>query len=951
MLSLRTVGIVLMFTFATSLNVVAQTVAVDDPLPPDRHLDAVVEQAETWQTEEPDRVSVSVDDAQTHHTPGALRVQWPKDLGDIAGTGVPKVEQVPSCWVKLPEDLDVSEYTRLSFWAKIAGTRHGHLHVVLSNEPLIWGPTVKCHINNTPLDLGDWRRYLVTLGHIEAEERKQYRWLGLASVNVGHQPDEAEAMDVWLDDFVLTAQPLRKTKGWDADPTVVICNQAGFRRLHEKLAIVHAECTEREFTITAATDSEPVYTGNLSTVRSAVGSYKVARFTQFTQPGRYRVRVGDLKSQPFTIGDDAYEPCIELLSDWVASMRCGCETALHAPCHTDDGTIVNYEGEGEQRKEISRSHLDVAGGWHDAGDVRTYYSYTFNMAYQCLRARESGWLRDRDGDGRDDMLDSARWAMLHLPKIRRPDDGRFFQKMADWPDYRRGNYWTDCKVGTPDDRHIMDLPELVDWVGQACASAGLFARTAQGDLKPVAAAALEAVRERWDVWFDPDTGKKPWRTEPIDVHRHGFHIAKWGQGSLQLHLATDEAVYLEFARLCADRVLSYQRRTFYPGGSRPMCGEIFTWMRTLPNRDLPEEYLADLMLELPRDEDYWRWRAALVRGAEWWMKPTRQFWAPFSVPHLEAPAQTQGVEFWNVPLQTHPERGAVSYLVPTAGSRQVTDTAHGLYRVAQALNDVELEHLALRQLQWVLGLNPFGVSYICDFGDDCIDQFYSFSQGRMPGAVSTGFGIGNAGIPGCVRPYGGETWTEAAARLVRGLASLTQPGRLRLTVRDGDAPWQGTVAIRWSQTGETVFEGRTGNDGVLPQVQLDGGQSYEITCGPLTVPLNVVSGTVVEKTIDLARAITVQAQAPGAVKAGQPFTVNLKVAQLGSQPTEVELSVHAEDAVAEQTTRTVTVGPRETQTVPWTFTAGEADRPYVLCFAADGDRLSYVDATGEIRAE
>ncbi len=35
----------------------------------------------------------------------------------------------------------------------------------------------------------------------------------IVSTNVGHQPDESATLDVWLDDFLLTNRPLRKTEG------------------------------------------------------------------------------------------------------------------------------------------------------------------------------------------------------------------------------------------------------------------------------------------------------------------------------------------------------------------------------------------------------------------------------------------------------------------------------------------------------------------------------------------------------------------------------------------------------------------------------------------------------------------------------------------------------------------------------------------------------------------
>ena len=852
---------------------------------PDRSLDMLMERADAWRLEDKDkaclavgRVTISVDDRQTHGTPRSLRMDFKRDLGKLNGSGIHTMPIAPMCAVRLPDDIDLSQYTRLTFWAKSAGTRHGGLYLAMCSHPAMWGRGLTRALGHGPLDAGPWSRYLLTFGDYSTEDRKKLRWFVVGSANMGHFPDEEPVMRVWLDDFTLTSKPLRKTEGWDADPTVVIVNQAGFRRFHQKLGVVDGKNKAREFVVKAADTGDPASKGRLRFVRSAVGTYKVADFTRLTKPGRYVVEVGGLKSVPFTIGDDAYRPCIELLSDWVFNMRCGCKTGLHPPCHTDDGTLVEYEVKGKSRKEVSRRHIDAVGGWHDAGDVRTYYWYSRWMAHQFLRARECGWRRDRDGDGVDDMLDSALHAIRHLPKTRDPKTGVFLFKTEDYPDHRRGNYWTDGKPNTDDDRHIMRFRQPSQEAGvvaQAAASAGLFARHAGERFRAEADAALKAVLPRWDYWWHPDTGQKRWRKKFPHVWKHGNHVAVWGRGALQLYLARKDPVHLEFARLCATQITSYQKRLFYAGGARPMGGEIMSWHRPAVQRDLPEEFLADMMLELPDSPDYWKWRATLLRGANWWMKPTRHYWRPFSVPHLEVPATYFKDGFVGVPLEVSPNTGTVRHLVPSA-HKQLGDTAHAIQRVAQALNDVELERVIRRQVQWAIGHNPFNISWICQFGTDSIDQHFTLAQGRMPGCVSI-YGMHHTGVPRCVRQRAGEAWTRVGARLMRAMIAVSEPARVRLTLVAGGQPWRKAVQVNWMVSREVVFQGTPDENGKLPELKLDGGQRYEVWTRGVRVPLSVVSGTSYTRTIDLHRLFMLSADKPKYVMPEQPFTIKLTV--------------------------------------------------------------------------
>jgi hypothetical protein len=330
------------------------------------------------------------------------------------------------------------------------------------------------------------------------------------------------------------------------------------------------------------------------------------------------------------------------------------------------------------------------------------------------------------------------------------------------------------------------------------------------------------------------------------------------------------------------------------------------------------------------------------------MKPTRAQWRPFSVPHLEVPQKDFKEGFFGVPLEVSADGQTARYLVPTAGGHQLGDTAQALQRAAQALNDVDLERLARLQAQWAIGHNPFNVSWICRFGPDSIDQFYSFSQGRMPGCVGTTFGIGNDGTPRCVRPYGGESYTSPGVCLLRALIAVSEPARLRLKLREDGKPWSGPVKIMWTFTGETAFAGNSDADGALPEVKLDGGQRYDLLCEEVLLPLVAISGTTCERVVVRDRALALSASAPAEVRANQAFTVELRVSNRGTKAATTTLRVYAEDATPDQAVRTVELRRDEEKTTRWFFKAGEGNRPYVLFFEPEGDRESGVDATGAI---
>lgn len=150
-------------------------------------------------------------------------------------------------------------------------------------------------------------------------------------------------------------------------------------------------------------------------------------FSGLTLPGRYTVSVGDLNSLPFTITGNLYE---SLFRD---SLRCfyliRCGTAIddkvtgikHDACHMKDAPFQSDTGKSG----------DFTGGWHNAGD---YGKWTHMEAISCawmmwlydLKSKEMAGLQNNipeSGNGMSDLLNEAKWGLTWLLKMQAPDGG------------------------------------------------------------------------------------------------------------------------------------------------------------------------------------------------------------------------------------------------------------------------------------------------------------------------------------------------------------------------------------------------------------------------------------------------------------------------------------------------------------------------------------------------
>ena len=162
-----------------------------------------------------------------------------------------------------------------------------------------------------------------------------------------------------------------------AQKTSIKVNSLGFRPDDAKYASITQPATS-VFTIVDNKTQKTVLEEKINhpVIQSDVNE-KVARinFSKLKQPGKYYIKVGDVRSSVFEISEDVYKSPLYTSMRAFYLWRCGeavkgeheGQTFKHAACHTDDG-FTAYEDEDEQKK-------NGVGGWHDAGD---YGKYTVN---------------------------------------------------------------------------------------------------------------------------------------------------------------------------------------------------------------------------------------------------------------------------------------------------------------------------------------------------------------------------------------------------------------------------------------------------------------------------------------------------------------------------------------------------------------------------------------------
>ncbi|HEY0670090.1 MAG TPA: glycoside hydrolase family 9 protein [Sphingobacteriaceae bacterium] len=159
-------------------------------------------------------------------------------------------------------------------------------------------------------------------------------------------------------------------------------------------------------------------------------------FSKFKIPGSYYLQAGKVRSPEFKISTDIYKGTADFALRYMRQQRSGYNPFLKDSCHTTDGYIV-YGPVPE------RTHIDAAGGWHDASDYLQYSTTSANATYHLLAAyrdfpavfTDKHRANGLDGtNGTADVLDEARWGLDWLLKMH-PREDWLFNQIADDRDH------------------------------------------------------------------------------------------------------------------------------------------------------------------------------------------------------------------------------------------------------------------------------------------------------------------------------------------------------------------------------------------------------------------------------------------------------------------------------------------------------------------------------------
>jgi endoglucanase len=222
-------------------------------------------------------------------------------------------------------------------------------------------------------------------------------------------------------------------------------NQLGFHRLGQKVAVIPAG-NAKEFVLINAEGNE-VYKGVLGEARTWAYSgeqVQIADFSDFNGSGRFQLRAGKLAATPvFSIEADVYRGLnIAALKAFYYNRSVEDLKPEHAGQwarpggHPDTKVIVHASAASAERP--AGTVIASPGGWYDAGDHNKYIVnsgisvYTLLAAYEhfpaYFQSLEAGI--PESGNAVPDILDETLFNLRWMLTMQDPADGGVYHKLT-----------------------------------------------------------------------------------------------------------------------------------------------------------------------------------------------------------------------------------------------------------------------------------------------------------------------------------------------------------------------------------------------------------------------------------------------------------------------------------------------------------------------------------------
>lgn len=544
--------------------------------------------------------------------------------------------------------------------------------------------------------------------------------------------------------------------GWMPAENRIIFSTSGYGINSEKTAITRVKNHNGKFQLIDNVSNGVVYEGKIAPKKTSLGNFETIDFSDFKKEGQYKIRVGDVVTQPFYINRKVWENSAWRVLNFIFCERCGYAIpGRHGACHSDLHAIYNGK------------IFPFNGGWHDAADMSQQVMQSAEIVFSLLEMANKA----KENNNMQLYLRLQEEAEFGLDCILKGRLGEGYRAQT-WGT----NIWTDGFIGTVDDSSRWRQVHVHNRAFENFVFAGVEAHAAmnlgrdqvlKGYLKKVAIEDFAFAKSRFDSLGFNDISSIGGGGDHAAMASNSQYSANLSFAASLLYQLTGDQYYAMEAAKAIQYTLQCQRTQ--PLGDKDKIAGFF--YRDLNKKSIVHythqsrdqvfmQALTALCETQPNHRDYKKWEAAIRLYGDY-LKKIMKYVAPYGmVPSgvYHKDEIKDSINFYKVQVGIF--RGADKDFKEQLENGVKLDNEHYL-RVfpvwfsfkgnaavhlstgkaaalcGKFLKDKELMNIAEQQLFWIVGKNPFGQSLIWGEGSN-YPQLYTALPGETVGGIPVG---------------------------------------------------------------------------------------------------------------------------------------------------------------------------------------------------------------------
>lgn len=626
------------------------------------------------------------------------------------------------------KEIKIRKYNRISLWINIKaiGFQNFYFHFQLGEN----GET-----HTASVEINKWQRII---WEFDIDENLTVDKIKIIPFLFGVPAEAIPDVSIFINQIDIEEVEPDYILGWNTDNRIAYCH-SGYYTNGAKTAITQ-NVKDVKFDLINE-KNEIVYTNNCDYKKTELGDFYILNFTNYNQQGKYKIRVDENETEYFIINDNPYYDSLIKSLNFLRLLRCGESIdGVHSACHLNS---KSYDEKGNS--------VPTFGGWHDAGDVSQFEICTAEITNALLDLSfkvDDELLKQR-------ILVEARVGVEWLLRTRFKDGSRALAVGY--------SIWRDNELDINDTIIHNNKAEKGPFES-FCSSASLAIASRCYDDKIFSDWCLRVAKEDFEYarnWYKQGVYTKRWG-KSIDSQVCGQGLV----AAAELYVCTQDSYYINVAIEYSKIIMQCQETNYILYKTiRGFFYEDIDHKFVLSyehrgHEQCPIQGLCRILQVYPNIKNNEDIKKSIIMYEEYIINTIH-----YTYPYYLLPANIYNVNKVNLDHITYSKDIYSENQVKEILNKQITNGIHinddwylrifpiaiqrrgfhatllsktkAVSMIAKTFNNQTFKEISIRQLEWVLGKNPFSSSTMYGEGNNYHPLYVAFSK-QMVGSLPVG---------------------------------------------------------------------------------------------------------------------------------------------------------------------------------------------------------------------